>query len=603
MVLESYKKLEVIKKKLETYGNLELLSLLALNELLFSSYSFHDASNRLSENPYALFLLGLFLKHNNFNGPKPTPEIVNEIYTLVIDYFDKFHAELMFKNGQPRNKLEFISKNQKILVDNNPNIFQHQKENYVENVLYSLNDIFLTKYGFTVKEAYEYGQMLNAFLNVQLDNARQNLSKKYKESKKLSKNDPSFQNFLKENDLTDETFFSYYTSTYLNANAIYLLIIDKNNFCKIFNGIDPQHFQKYLDCFSCMFGDQFDEFINASSVNIIFYKPIIKIDENRYFITRPDVLIQRIDLLVEYLLNEDRNNQSSIWEEFTNIKSKFVEEQIYSYFCRIFPKKNVYQNLHYWNEDGEEGEIDVLIVCANKIILVEGKSGSFPPYSKLEKGRKLKDRLKNLIEKAYEQNTKAYDFITSGKKIIFWDNNKEKKLLTLEYDSFQNDILFIDVTLESLGYFSIDLKILDEMNIFDTNYPLPWIIYFHDLETVTDIFSSPIFFFHYLYQRLSINENNRTEAADELSLLGYYLINGTFLAKKFESTDEILVIMPKFMQSIEDHYTANEKKPKLQISNKLKKKIKKLTRENSMTFVDEGVELLGKYVEKRNSND
>ena len=141
------------------------------------------------------------------------------------------------------------------------------------------------------------------------------------------------------------------------------------------------------------------------------------------------------------------------------------------------------------------------------------------------------------------------------------------------------------------------------MNIFDTNYPLPWIVYFHDLETVTDIFSSPVFFFHYLYQRLSINKNNRTEAADELSLLGYYLINGTFLAKKFESTDEILFILPKFMQSIEDHYTANKKKPKLQISNKLKKKIKKITKGNSMTFVDEGVDLLDEHIINRNSKE
>lgn len=326
MVLESYKKLEIIKKKLETYGNLELLSLLALNELLLQSYSFHDATNRMSENPYALFLLGLFLKHNNLNGPKPTPEIVNEIYKLVIDYFDTFHAELMFKNGQPRNSLEFISKNQKMLVDNNPNIFQHQKENYVENVLYSLNDIFLTRYGFTIKEAHEYGEMLNESLNFQLNKTFETLSKNYKEATKLNENDPSYQKFLKENDLTFETCFNNYTNTYLNAIAPHFLIINKNNFCEIFDDIDPQHFQKYLDCFSCTFGDQFDEFVNSSSVNIIFYKPIIKIDENRYFITRPDVLIQRIDLLVEYILSEDRNNQSSIWDEFTNTKSKFVEE-------------------------------------------------------------------------------------------------------------------------------------------------------------------------------------------------------------------------------------------------------------------------------------
>ncbi|MGI0047874.1 MAG: hypothetical protein ACREBB_11935 [Nitrosotalea sp.] len=328
-------------------------------------------------------------------------------------------------------------------------------------------------------------------------------------------------------------------------------------------------FRKYLNTFSCSFGDQFKEFEDPLSDNIIFYKPIIKLDDDTFFIPKPDFLHDKLDLLLEFLLEEEKQSHSGIWNQFTELRAKYLENKSYTFFSRVFPEKCLFQNACYWIGKNMM-EVDLLVVYDNKIFIVESKSGDLPLSAKKEGVGKFQIRLMDLVKKALLQATGARDYIKSQPKVKFWNKSKDK-ILT-EIDSSKNDyeFFFIDVTLEHLGSFATSLKNLDAFNFFKEN-EYPWSVYLYDLDVVTDLLDQPIYFIHYLEQRMIAQDQNIFESSIELGLLGYYLIYGTFHPRVLTDSENLggISLLPDYMDSIEKHYVFGEKKPRLAVPKKL----------------------------------
>ena len=151
-----------LEEKLKKYGSLELLSQLALMEIRAQSPQFHNASNPMSENPFTLFLSGMFLKHHNFEAKAVHPCILHDVIDTITKYFDNFRSELMFKNldkNSDMNSLEFISTQEKFLSDANPRSFPHQKTDHVKSVFTKIDDFLQTNFGFNTNDALEFSDI------------------------------------------------------------------------------------------------------------------------------------------------------------------------------------------------------------------------------------------------------------------------------------------------------------------------------------------------------------------------------------------------------------------------------------------------------------
>ena len=113
------------------------------------------------------------------------------------------------------------------------------------------------------------------------------------------------------------------------------------------------------------------------------------------------------------------------------IKSKYLENKTVEFFERIFPKKNMFTNIYYW-QDGIRHETDLLIKYDDKIFIIESKSGNLPDYA-LQTGKTaLKQRLKELMDKSAEQAIAAKNYIIVQKNAKFWDMNKQNILLEMK---------------------------------------------------------------------------------------------------------------------------------------------------------------------------
>lgn len=560
--------------KLQEYGSVELLANLAVKETYDQSSLFHNPLNPMGENPFVAYSLGLFLSHNNLNSGEPHPNQLNEFVALLTKYFDAFKFSLMKLDGQnplPEDSITFLSQLQKIGDDLNSHIFPNQKEDYFEKVFLTLDDYFVSKYGFSINDAKNFVDIFADRLGAHMHNRYKLASEKYREAKDQLKN-PEAEPLLKEyeaNNVTPEQMLHFYADTLRLSNSSSILVINVNDYCNEQNITNKDSFKKYLNTFSCTFGEQLNQFEDPLSDNIIFYKPIIKLDEDTFFFPKPDFLHDKLDLLLEFLLEEEKQSRSNIWNEFNELKSNYLENKTYDFFSRVFPEKYLFQNACYWIGRNRM-EIDLLIVYDNKIFIIESKSGNLPLSAKQEGQERFQIRLKDLIKKALLQATGARDYIKSQSKVTFWNKSKDKILVEIDSSNTDYEFFFINVTLEHLGSFGTNLKNLDAFKFFEDN-EYPWSVYLHDLDVVTDLLAEPVYLIHYLEQRIIAQNENIFESPLELILLSYYLSNGTFHTRVFTDSDNVgsISLLPDFLDVIENYYLFNKKKPKLVIPKKL----------------------------------
>ena len=564
----------LLKEKLQQYGSVELIANLAVKETYDQSTLFHNPLNPMGENPFVAYSLGLFLSNNNLNAGEPHPNQLNEFVELLTKYFDAFKISLMRidnKNHKPEDDIMFLSQLQKIEDDLNPHMFPNQKDEFFQKVFYPLNDYFVSKYGFSIDNAKNFVDIFADRLGMHMHDRHKLACEKYHEVKEyLTK--PEAVPLLKEyekNSVTPEQMLRFYADAHRLSNSNCILTINVDEYCSEQNIENKDVFRKYLNTFSCTFGDQFEEFGDPLSDNIIFYKPIIKLDDDTFFIPKPDFLHDKLDLLLEFLLEGEKQSHSDIWNNFVELRSEYLENKSHEFFARIFPEKCLFQNAFYWIGKNRK-EIDLLVVYDNKIFIVESKSGDLPLSAKKEGAKKFQIRLMDLVKKALLQATDARDYIKSQPKVQFWNKSKDKILTEIDSSKNNYEFFFIDVTLEYLGSFATSLKNLDAFNFFEKN-EYPWSVYLHDLDVVTDLLNQPIYFLHYLEQRMIAQEENIFGSTLELSLLAYYLIHGTFHTRAFTDLENVgrISLLPNLMDPIEKHYLLNEKKPRLDIPKKI----------------------------------
>ena len=566
-----------LENKLQEYGSVNLMANLVMMEIHAQSAAFHNPANPMGENPFALYSLGLFLSNNNLDSGEPHYNQITEFVELLTDYFNKFKISCMtstISGNKPNDGIEFTSKLQKIVDDGNPHMYPHQKDDYYQRVFFPLNDYFISKHGFSITFAKQFTNNLEKRLAEHMYNRHGLAIEKYNEAKKeLGK--PEYKELLdqyKRNNVNRDQLAGMYAEYMWFTNSTSILLINMGDYCNEQNTEDEDMCKKYLNGFSCSFGEQLEEFDNPLSDNIILHKPIIALTKNVFFLAKPDFLYERLDSLLESLLDQEKQNASNIWNEFIFHKSKYLEDKVYEFFLRVFPQGSIFQNAYYWIGKKRK-EVDLIVVFDNKIFLVESKSGNLPLHAKSEGKETLRDRLKDLLEKAYSQGIDAKNYITSQSEVTFWKDPAKKNIL-LKINSSKTDYAFfiMNITLEPLGFFSTNVQNLAGFNFFSDN-KYPWSVYLHDFDVITDLLYEPIYFIHYVEQRIATQNQNLFSAGLELNFLQDYIHHGMF-SKGFvidSKTIDKAFLAPDLIQPIEDYYLLNRKKPRLTIPKKLEK--------------------------------
>jgi len=577
-------KKEEIKQELESQikniDPVELLSHISLLSQFFPEEE-PELNQHLREMPILHFLAGLCIKNGKHSNRYPENQEIEKIIKLLNEYFIYYSQDLILNGAKKEQVLEIdglilSARLQKLINQINPNIYPFQLEDLLKNVFGRIDNYFIEKVGFCVADALNFGQkIINRYerlVNKRLNEAIDAQERARQELKDTIKG-PKLQEILRKNNVNEEEFIESYFGFLMFTLTQEIFVFTIDEFCKDEEIKENEKFENYLKALSCKFEEGNKDFNSPLDENVIITKPIINIDGNKYFSPIPQDLVYNLPLIFESFLEEERQKQTKIWQNYQNIKSEYTEDKTYEYFSRLFHKQGIFKNLRYYYQE-KEFEVDILILYDNKIFIIESKAGAFTEPAKRGAIKRLKADLRKLIEDAYHQGSRVRDYVKSSKTAVFKDRNG-KEVLAIKFKPNENDFFLINVTLEPLMSLATGLKQLQSLGLFEKN-EYPWSVNLFELDLITRHIPSPTIFIHYLEKRLSAQDENIFHASDELTFVAWYLENGNFYIPRTDKgeTPDIISLDGSCVKIFDDHYLLGKNPPQLKIESDLVNVIK-----------------------------
>lgn len=537
-----------------------------------------ESNQDLTDKPTLHFLAGLCLKNGNPSNKHPNNQEIVKTMDLLDKYFLYDFQELILQSAKKKkvsdlDVLILSARLQKMVSQINPNIYKFQLEDFLQNVFSKLDNYFVKKMGFTVSDALNFGRKIMQRYE-RLLNRRRDKAKEAGETAKSKLRDPirgaELRETLGKKNITEEEFMEFCAVSLMFTLTKEIFVFGADEFCKDERIKEIEKFKNYLKALSCKFGEVNKGFDSPLDENKIDTRPIINVNNGKYFSPIPKDLIFNLPLIFEMSLSEEKQGQTRIWQKYTKQKTQYTENRIYEYFSRLFPENHIFKNLKYTYQ-GQNCETDALLLYDNKIFVVESKSGAFTSHIRHGNILRLRNQLRELVEKAYQQGRRVRDYIKSTETAIF-KNGKGKKVLKIRFKPDQNDFFLVNVTLEPLMELGTGLKKLQSLGLFVEN-EFPWSVNLFEFDLITKHIPSPTIFIHYLERRLAAQDEDVFRSFDELSLLAWYLKHGNFYIPlgKDNSVPTGIFLDGSLVGMFDNHYLYGKQAPKLRIQPDLKK--------------------------------
>lgn len=278
--------------------------------------------------------------------------------------------------------------------------------------------------------------------------------------------------------------------------------------------IDNTDFNFILDSLSVDLKDLNNQsFNNLGDFNIYSEKPIIKIDEDIFFIPSCFALAESIYESPFYWMQNDKkylskahNNRGKVAEEITN---EILEP--------LFGSNNIYQNVIInKTKNNQIGEIDILALHSNKAIIFQVKSKKLTELSKNGNLESIKNDFTKAVENAYEQGINCRDYL----------NNYQDYQFPFENEIFINRISkiteynLVTIVLDDYPAITHQVHIL----LGNKTSELPVAINIFDLELLVKYLPKPEQFIDYISRRIKYSKSYKAE--NEMGYLGFHLNKG-----------------------------------------------------------------------------
>lgn len=305
---------------------------------------------------------------------------------------------------------------------------------------------------------------------------------------------------LKKFDLREEGLKSFY------KGLIELFTIRKSDLENI-GGVDS-----FLENFSISLGEDINpQFQGVGNFNLFNARPIIKLDNERYFIPITFLLYEAVyENPFYWMWLEDKSYR----DQLSNHRGKVGEEITYSFLEKIFGKNRIFKSLKISTKKGhDDTDIDVLCILGSKALCVQVKSKKLTELSRTGNDDQLHKDFKAAVQDAYDQGIISREKILTGNSKFYDENGNEIKL-SEEID----DVYIMCITTENYPSLTHQSHIMLDKSEVE---PFPIVVTIFDLELVLHYLNDPYDFLYYIKQRTTLMDYFRAD--EEIVFLGYHL--------------------------------------------------------------------------------
>jgi hypothetical protein len=214
----------------------------------------------------------------------------------------------------------------------------------------------------------------------------------------------------------------------------------------------------FLDCFSLEFGqpEAIDPWPHAT--HPLQTRPIIRYNDDSYFLAAPHLLAWSIKLNFEARL---KSEPGAPWKNYEGHRAKLVIRKAIEYLSTIMPLNQNYEELDYTFE-GNRYELDGLFIFDRYVLLMEAKAGSVSDASRRGATKSLESDLKALVRDPSRQAARAKKYIESIAQPTFVTKGSQQVVID---KSIPLQVVTMALTLDNLAMFTSDMSSIKQMGL------------------------------------------------------------------------------------------------------------------------------------------
>jgi hypothetical protein len=286
-----------------------------------------------------------------------------------------------------------------------------------------------------------------------------------------------------------------------------------------------------------------NEFNSLDDFNPKNAYPIIQISEDEYLLFQIYSLTQALYETPFFWFNNDLTYRATAMKHRGEFTENFSVERL----GLVFGKNRVFSNIDIYDSKRKVCEIDVLVIFADRAIILQAKSKKLTIASRKGNDRSLQSDFKKAIQDAYDQaflcaerlNEKNYRLVDkSGNELNINRNYRE----------------IYPFCVISEHYPALSFQVRQFLKFQETkNIKPPFVMDVFLLDVMTEMLQSPLYFLSYINRRVSYKE--RIHSSHELVILSYHLKNNLWVDDKYTMlslSDDIAIDLDIAMQTRRD---------------------------------------------------
>lgn len=278
------------------------------------------------------------------------------------------------------------------------------------------------------------------------------------------------------------------------------------------SGLHHALVEEVLSAFTLSTEDGNNAFKTLHNFNAANSHPLIERDSGTFLLLQIYSLSEALYEAPFYWMMADKRYQGTA----TGNRGRFAEGFTEFRLTKVFDRANVFANVHVFESKGKElSEIDVLVVFANRAVILQAKSKQLTIEARKGNDKILKDDFKKSVQESYDQGRLCAAALTDPAYALRDSTGKE---ITLSRDLKEIYILCV----VSDNYPALSFQARQFLNHQDTEViKPPLVLDVFALDAIAEMLQSPLRFLSYLNRRTAIGDS--VLAAQELTILSYHL--------------------------------------------------------------------------------
>jgi hypothetical protein len=314
---------------------------------------------------------------------------------------------------------------------------------------------------------------------------------------------------------------------------IEIFVIRKNDFS------EELDFDSFLKNFSIVPKKDFNsQFQGIGNFNFFNAKPIIQLDEERYFIPISFSIFEAVyESPFYWMCFEDKPYRDIVSKN----RGETGEEMAYEFLSQVFGKNRIFKSVKITKQKGKDyTDIDVLCILGSKVLCVQVKSKKLTELSRTGDDEHLQIDFQGAVQDAYAQGLVCREKILSRNARFFDKDGKE-----ITFYEEVDEVYIMGITTENYPSLTHQSHIMLSKKDAD---PFPIFLTIFDLELLIHYLDDPYDFLYYIKQRTLLMDYFLAD--EEMVFLGYHLDQKLW---KIPKSDSVL-IPTSFGQLIDRNY-------------------------------------------------